>query len=166
MLYNSILDSFTNLLEQSSSWDKTFNIGNYRDTIDESLFWKFNIVKYNNKIINCHNIPWFHVNSDVSNTEIACVFDVRGNKNICYRSLTDLKKNIQFHLARIEAIRFSLLSSIKQFENKCIFWYTENFPAQQMIKRGSNKTHIHSLALNIFNLTFDCNIHLEVFSVG
>ena len=93
MLYNSILDSFTNLLEQSSSWDKTFNIGNYNDTVDESLFWKFNLVKYNNKIINCHNIPWFHVHLDASNTGIACVFDVRGKKNICYRSLTDLKKH-------------------------------------------------------------------------
>ena len=37
---------------------------------------------------------------------------------------------------------------------------------QQIIKCGSNKTHIHSLALNIFHLTFDHNIHLEVFWVG
>ena len=40
-------------IEQSSSWDKTFNIGNYNDTVDEILFWKFNLVKYNNKVINC-----------------------------------------------------------------------------------------------------------------
>ena len=69
-------------------------------------------------------------------------------------------------MARIEAIRFSLVSSIKQFENKCIFWYIDNFTTQQIIKCGSNKTHIQSLALNIFNLTFDRNIHLEVYSVG
>ena len=47
-----------------------------------------------------------------------------------------------------------------------IFWYTGNFATQQTIKCGSNKTHIHSLDLNIFNLTFDHNIHLEVFWVG
>ena len=47
-----------------------------------------------------------------------------------------------------------------------IFWYTGNFATQQTIKCGSNKTHIHSLALNIFNLTFNHNIHLEVFWVG
>ena len=51
-------------------------------------------------------------------------------------------------------------------ENKWIFWYTDNFATQQIIKCGSNKTHIHSLALNIFSLTFDHNIHLEVFWVG
>ena len=53
---------------------------------------------------------------------------------------------------------------IKQFENKCIFWYTDNFATQQIIECGSNKTY--SLALNIFNLAFDHNIHLEVFLVG
>ena len=79
-------------IEQNSSWDKTFNIGNYNDTVDEILFWKFNLVKYNNKVINCYNIPFFHVHSDASNTGIACVFDVRGKRNICYRNLTDLEK--------------------------------------------------------------------------
>ena len=27
-------------IEQCSSWDKTFNIGNCNDTVDEILFWK------------------------------------------------------------------------------------------------------------------------------
>ena len=80
-MYNSKLDSFEQSIEQSSSWGKTFNIGNYNDTVDEILFWKFNLVKYNNKVINCYNIPLFHVHSDASNTGIACVFDVRGKKS-------------------------------------------------------------------------------------
>ena len=41
----------------------------------------------------------------------------------------------------------------------------KSIATQQIIKCGSNKTHIHSLALNIFNVTFDHNIHLEVFWV-
>ena len=95
-----------------------------------------------------------------------CVFDIRRKKNICYRNLTDLEKTFSSTWRELEAIRFSLLSSIKQFENKCIFWYTDNFATQQVIKCGSNKAHIHSLTLNIFNLTFNHNIHLEVFWVG
>ena len=39
--------------------DKTFDIGNYNDTVDKILFWKFSFVKYNNKVINCYNIPFF-----------------------------------------------------------------------------------------------------------
>ena len=68
-------------IEQSSSWDKTFSTGNYSDMVDDISFWKFNLVKYNNKVINCYNIPLFHVHSDASNTGIACVFDVRGKKS-------------------------------------------------------------------------------------
>ena len=143
-----------------------FNIGNYNDMVDEILFWKFNHVKYNNKAINCYNIPFFHVHSDASNTGIACVFDLRGKRNICYKNLTDLEKTFSSTWHELEAIQFSLLSSIKQFENKCIFWYTDNFTTKQIIKCGSNKTYIHSLALNISNLTFNHNIHLEVFWVG
>ena len=90
----------------------------------------------------------------------------RLKKNICYRNLTDLEKTFISNWRELEAIRFSLLSSIKQFENRCIFWNTDNFATQQIIKCGVNKTHIHSLALNIFNLTFDHNIHLKVFWVG
>ena len=117
-------------IEQSSSWDKTFNIGNYNDTVAKILFWKFNLVKYNNKVINCHNIPMFHVHSDASNAGIACVFDAKGNKNICYWSLTDLEKTFSSTWRELEAIWFSLLSSVKQFENKFIFWYTDNFATQ------------------------------------
>ena len=60
---------------------ENFNIGNYNDTADEILF-KFNLVKYNNKVIICYNIPFFHVHSDASNARIACVFDVGGKRNM------------------------------------------------------------------------------------
>ena len=123
-------------------------------------------MKYNNKVINCYNIPFFHVHSDASNTGIASAFDVRGKGNAFYRNLTDLEKTFSSSWRELEAIRFSLLSSIKQFENKCIFWYTDNFSTQKMIKCGSKNTHIRSLALNIFNFNFEHNMHLEVSWVG
>ena len=123
-------------------------------------------MKYNNKVINCYNIPLFQVHPDVSNTGIVCVFDVKGKKNICYRNLADSEKTFSSTWRELEAIQISLLSSIRQFENKCIFWYTDNSTTQQIINCGGKKTHIHSLALNIFNLTFDHNKHLEVFWVG
>ena len=66
----------------------------------------------------------------------------------------------------MQAALFILLSSISHFENKYIFWYTNNFATQQIIKCVSNKTHIHSLSLTIFNPTCDHNIHLLAFWVG
>ena len=130
-------------MEQISSWDKTFNTGNYNDTVYEILLWKFNLVKYSNKVINCHNILLYHFHSDASNTGIACVLDVRGKENICYRNRTNLEKTFSFTWCELEATRFSFLSSIKQFENKCIFIYRDDFATLQIISCGSNKSHIH-----------------------
>ena len=39
-------------IERSPSWDKTFNISNFVDTLDEIMFWKFNLTKHNSKVIN------------------------------------------------------------------------------------------------------------------
>ena len=89
---NSKLDSFTNLLNKVPHRTKRLDIGNYNDTVDEVLFWKFNLVKYNNKVINRYNIPLFHVHSDTISTGTACVFDVRGKRTIYYRNLTNLEK--------------------------------------------------------------------------
>lgn len=92
---------------------------------------------------------------DVSNTGIVCVFEGRYNKIISY-----------INLSQLGTIKFSLLSSIKKSENKCIFWFTNNFSTQQIIWCGSNKPHIHSIGLNIFDLTFDQKNDLEFLWVG
>ena len=39
-------------IERSPSWDKTFNISNFVDTLDEIMCWKFNLTKHNSKVIN------------------------------------------------------------------------------------------------------------------
>ena len=93
-------------------------------------------------------------------------FQRNGKEKYLLQKSHSFEKTFSSTWRELEAIRFSLLSSIKQFENKCIVWYTDNFATQQIIECGSNKTHIHSLALNIFDLTFNHNIHLEIFWVG
>ena len=70
--------------------------------------------------MNCYNILLLHVHSDASKTGIACIFDVRGKKNICYKNLICLiclEKTFSSAWRKLEAIRFSLyflrLSSLK-----------------------------------------------------
>ena len=36
-------------IESGVSWDKKFNINNYNKTVEEILFWKFNITKLSNR---------------------------------------------------------------------------------------------------------------------
>ena len=61
-------------------------------------------------------------------------FDLSGKKNICYRNLPDLEKTFSSTWRELEAIRFSLLSSIKKFEKKCT---VESLQDGHTIKRTS-----------------------------
>lgn len=45
------------------------------------------------------------------------------------------------------------------------FWCTNNFATQQVIRYGNDKSHIHILGLNFFNLTLHHIIDLKVFYV-
>ena len=96
----------------------------------------------------------FHIHSDASNTEIACVFDVKGNENICYRNLTDLEKAFSSTWHKLEAMQFSFPSLIKQLENKC-FGLDENiirkptkFPKRLLYDTALNKYSKTTLGKN------------------
>ena len=45
------------VIEKRLSWDKKFNIGNYNDTVEEILYWKFNIRNLYSKVFREYRIP-------------------------------------------------------------------------------------------------------------
>ena len=69
-------------------------------------------------------------------------------------------------MARIRSYPIFYSLRLRSSKINVFFWHTDNFATQQIIKCVSHKTHNLSLALNIFNLTFDHKIHLEIFWVG
>ena len=58
------------VIEKRLSWDKRFNVGNYNDTVEEILFWKFNIRNLNNKAFRGYKVPSLFVYSDGSNNAL------------------------------------------------------------------------------------------------
>ena len=61
----------------------------------------------------------------------------------------------------LEAIQFSLISSKNKFENKTIFWYTDNYARSLITKKGSYKPKLHDLALEIHKISSTHNIDLN-----
>ena len=108
IFYNSKLDSFTNLQNKVPHGTKRLILEITMTRLTKFYFGS-STNKYSNKVINCYNIPLFHVHSDASNTGIACVFSVRGKRNICYRNVTDLEKTFSSTWRELEAIRFFIL---------------------------------------------------------
>ena len=61
------------VIERRLSWDKKFNFGNYNNTVEEILFYKFNIRNLNNKAFREYRISSLFVYSGASNNGLASV---------------------------------------------------------------------------------------------
>ena len=61
------------VIEKRLTWDKKFNFGNYNNTVEEILFYKFNIRNLNNKAFREYRISSLFVYSDASNNGLASV---------------------------------------------------------------------------------------------
>ena len=79
------------------------------------------------------------VYSDASNSGLASIYNEKGKTNISYESFSDKDKSQSSTWRELEAIRFSLSSSNSKFENKTIFWYTDNYACSLITRKDSNK---------------------------
>ena len=70
-------------------------MGNYNDTVDEILYWKFNIDNFNNKVFREYRIPSLFVYSHVSNNGLASVYKDSGNSFVGYK-----KFDVELYLER------------------------------------------------------------------
>ena len=128
------------IIESWPSWDNKFNLSLHQEAIKEIIFWKNNIKIINKRFIKEYKIPSLLVYSDASNSGLASVYREKGKANICYKSFSDQEKFQSSTWRELEAIRFSLNSSKNKFENKTIFWYTDNYACSLITRKGSQQT--------------------------
>ena len=149
-------------IEERSSWDSKFNLSVQPETIKEIVFWKNNIKNLNKKFIREYKTPSFVVYSDASDSGLASIYKEKGKDYVCYKNFSDKEKSLSSTWRELEAIRYSLNCSKEKFKNKIIFWYTDNYACSLIVRKGSTKSHLHNLALEIHNLTFKYSIDLNV----
>ena len=150
------------IIESRASWDNKFNLSLHQEAVKEIIFWKNNIKIINKRFIKEYKIPSLLVYSDARNSGLASVYKEKGKANICYKSFSDQEKSQSSTWRELKAIRLSLNSSKNKFENKTIFWYTNNYACSLITKKGSNKPKLHDLALEIHKISSTHNIDLNV----
>ena len=91
-----------------------------------------------------------------------------GKDKICYKNFSIIEKTKSSIWRELEAIRYSLeyKSTKHTFKFKTIFWYTDNYATSVIVKKGSNKTHLHNLAIDIFETCFADNLNLDIFWIS
>ena len=106
--------------------------------LKEILFWEFKLIKFNNKMISTCKIQMFHVYSDASNTKIACVFKGKNKENV--HSFQEEEDRLKFDMVDKRSHPIFQSSSIKHFENECIFSYMKSFTCEQITKKKAKKS--------------------------
>ena len=150
------------IIESRPSWDNKFNLSLHHKAVEDIIFWKNKIKTSHKRFIKEHKIPPSLVYSDASNSGLASVYKEKGKPNSCYKSFLDQEKSQNSTWRELEVIQFSLDSSKNKFENKAIFWYTDNYACSLILSKGSNKPTLHDLALDIHKISSAHNIDLNV----
>ena len=133
------------------------------DTVEEILYWRFNICNFNNKVFSEYGIPSLFVCSDSSNNGLASVYKDKGKSFICYKNFDKIEKKQNSTWRELEAVHYSVKSSKEKFKNEVVYWCTDNFASSLIVNKRSNKEKLQELALNIFETTSVFNIKLSVF---
>ena len=153
-------------IENRSSWDSTFNLANQIETVKEILFWKNKIRKLNKREINDYDVPLVTVYSDASSSGLGSIYKNKGKDKICHKNFSVVEKTKSSTWRELAAIRYSLESTKYTFQSKTIFWYTDNYATSVTVKKGSSETHLHNLAIYIFDTCSSNNTNLDIFWIS
>ena len=142
-------------IESRITWDSILNM-TFPDLVyDEFLFWLENIIKINFKKLDFYSKSTAIVFSDASN--VACgAYTIDIDHNIFHQRWNDSEtKSLTWK--EMKAFEQALLSFRNVFEGKTLKWFTDNQNCVKIVKSGSMKFELQTIA-NLYFLF----VHSEV----
>lgn len=149
-----------NTIESSPSWDSIVDISDYHNSFEEILFWKNNLVRLNKRKFMEYRGHTLQVASDASSTGIGVIIPALNLK--AHKQLSESEKVLSSTWRELQAIVYGIKSFKEVLKNLHVSWSTDNYAATIIVLKGSNKMHLQSLAVNIYELCTKLNIRLKV----
>lgn len=143
------------------SWDGLASISSSNRCVSELNFWIERLDKLNHRLLTVHQQTHTVVYSDASSTGCGA-FIVETPFSVFHDTWdsTDRAKSSTYR--ELKAIYLAMSAYVKFLQNRSVKWYSDSQTCVHIINVGSSKQELHDLALNIFRLCFDFNIHLKV----
>lgn len=149
-----------NVIDSRTKWDTKINLMHHPNAHREILFWRDNLNELNGRDIVTNDLPFnFEVHSDASNDAVGVIVNTGMS---CHKNLTDGERSKSSTWREVTAILYGLEVFEHLFVGTRVSWYTDNYAAAVIIKSGSGKLDLQSLALNIFHLTRRSRIQLKI----
>ena len=123
------------IIATRSGWDTLISIEGFPRAIKDIFFWKHDFYT-----------PASLAYSDASSTSIAAHVNVHNEEKIAYRNLSETECLKSSTWKELSAIAFAVNSFKDIVSSKTILWHTDNFAASCVLKSGSNKSELQTIA--------------------
>ena len=150
------------VVETRLSWDSRINLKTFSGALKELFFWKDNLNLYISKDLLTYNVPKLIVVSDASETGLASCLLNNGHLKVSYKNFSDCESDMNSTWRELHAIDFSIKSLSLFLGNRSVLWKTDNSACTYIVKTGSGKAELQSLAESIFENCKRENINLTV----
>ncbi|CAC5396382.1 unnamed protein product [Mytilus coruscus] len=129
--------------------------------IEQLQFWKLNISEVNVKHFSvdesCHSIIY----SDASDTGFGG-YIVETPQNIAHGMWVESERSNGSTWKELSAVKKVLLSLINIISGKKVKWFTDNQNVVSIVSKGSTKTILQNLALDIFSACLKYNVNIDI----
>ncbi|CAC5381524.1 unnamed protein product [Mytilus coruscus] len=143
----------------SASWYSYIKLS--ESSIEQLQFWKLNISEVNVKHFSvdesCHSIIY----SDASDTGFGG-YIVETPQNIAHGMWVESERSNSSTLKELSALKKVLLSLINIISGKKVKWFTDNQNVVSIVSKGSTKTILQNLALDIFSACLKYNVNIDI----
>lgn len=144
----------------ASDWDSAHKLDEY--CCRELTFWKTNAEKINNKSINNSEKRSFYViYSDASGTGCGAHFNFN-DEIICHKQWDKQESQKSSTWRELKAIEFALQSFLYLVKGAYVKWFSDSQTACKIIPVGSMRPDLHAIALSIFHICAQNEVHLDV----
>ena len=102
------------------------------------------------------------VNSDASSVASGAVLNIGEKSYTAHKNLSGKEKSRSSTWRELDAVHFAIQAIREKLKGLSVRWETDNQAVPIIIRKGSNKKHLQKLAKEIYYLTRNNNIDLEI----
>ncbi|VDI24913.1 Hypothetical predicted protein [Mytilus galloprovincialis] len=143
----------------SASWYSYIKLS--ESSIEQLQFWKLYINEVNVKHFSvdesCHSIIY----SDANDTGFGG-YIVEAPQNIANGMWIESERSNSSTWKELSVVKKVLLSSINIISGKKVKWFTDNQNVVSIVSKGSTKTILQNLALDIISVCLEYNVNIDI----
>ena len=149
------------LIENRHDWDSCLFIENPDIILSELNFWLENLTSLNVRQMNDYSKSEILICSDASDIAAGAVC-VSHNEKYFHQMFSEQERLMSSTWRELKALQQSIFTFGKDIKGKTVKVLTDNQNCVKIVKAGSTKGHLQTLALSIFSFCFKNNVSIDI----